>query len=122
MIVFWVAAAGAAGAAVRYTVDALLHAAFAARYPVATSVINISGSLLLGVLTGLTATGAETPVWRMVLGIGFCGGYTTFSTAAVEIARLMYRKQAWPGIGMWVGVTAVTVIAAGVGVGIGAAL
>lgn len=117
-----IAVGGAVGAAVRYTVDALLHAVFATRYPVATSVINISGSLLLGVLTGLTAAGGQAPAWRMVLGIGFCGGYTTFSTAAVEIARLAYRKQAWTGIGIWVGVTLLTVVAAAVGVGIGAGL
>ena len=58
-------------------------------YPLGTLVINLSGSLLLGLLTGLLwYHGLSTRV-LFVVGTGFCGGFTTWSTACWESVRLL---------------------------------
>ena len=88
MIVVGVALAGSVGAVARYWLDDVITARRHYVVPVATLVINTSGSFLLGILTGLTLYhGLETDI-RTVLGTGFCGGYTTFSTFAFQTVRL----------------------------------
>lgn len=87
----WVAliAAGAVGAPVRYLVDGFVRDRTGAGFPWSTFVVNATGSLLVGLLTGLGLYHAfpETP--RLVLGTGFCGAYTTFSTFTFETVRLL---------------------------------
>ncbi len=87
----WVAliAAGAVGAPVRYLVDGFVRDRTGADFPWGTFVVNATGSLLLGLLTGLGLYHAfpETP--RLALGTGFCGAYTTFSTFTFETVRLL---------------------------------
>ena len=87
MIPALVALAGGLGAMARFVLDSWITARWRAPLPVGTIVINVTGSLLLGLLTGwaLRSAGSEA---LAVLGIGFLGGYTTFSTASVEAARL----------------------------------
>lgn len=82
--------AGGFGAVTRFLVDAFVARHNPFRVPVGTIVINITGALLLGLLTGWATHAAPgLPAQaRMVLGTGFCGGYTTYSTAAVEAMRL----------------------------------
>ncbi|TGA98878.1 fluoride efflux transporter CrcB [Sporolactobacillus shoreae] len=58
-------------------------------FPLATFLINMSGSLLLGLLTGLSI-GAH---FSLLLGTGFLGAYTTFSTFNVENVELLRRKK-----------------------------
>ncbi|WP_375426325.1 fluoride efflux transporter FluC [uncultured Friedmanniella sp.] len=105
MIGVGVALAGGLGAVVRLVLDGALKAWTGGRYPVGTTVINLSGSLLLGLVVGLAGTVLPEPA-RLVLGTGFLGGYTTFSTAAVETVRLAAehrRLAAWAnGLGMLV--------------------
>jgi fluoride exporter len=65
--------------------------------PVATIVVNASGSLVLGVLTGLSLYHGLGPHTLTVLGLGFCGGFTTFSTASWESLHLLrsgHRREA----------------------------
>jgi CrcB protein len=90
-LAFLVAAAGGAGAVLRAL---LIH--HAARHrpdplPVGTLVVNSSGSLLLGFLTGLSMYHGLGPHELDVAGIGLCGGYTTWSTASWESVHL-YRE------------------------------
>jgi CrcB protein len=93
MIAAWIVLAGGGGAAVRYVVDSLAKARLTTDFPLGTLAINISGSLLLGVLTGLViAHGTSTDVTK-IAGTGFCGGYTTFSAATVESIALAYRGR-----------------------------
>ena len=72
--------------------------------PAGTFVINVSGSLLLGLITGLVLVGAEPSDFRIVLGTGFLGGYTTFSTAMIDTVRLLQQRRwlaaAVTGVGM----------------------
>ncbi len=100
------ALAGGAGAAVRLVLDGLIRARLGARLPWGTLAINVSGSLLLGLLTGLAHPGGLPEGWEVVLGTGFLGGYTTFSTAGVETVRLLQERRigaaAINGVGMLV--------------------
>jgi CrcB protein len=86
----WVAfiAAGAIGAPVRYLVDVAISDRVRGRLPVGTLVVNVSGSLLLGLLTGLALYHGFPNTSRLVLGTGFCGAYTTFSMFTFETVRL----------------------------------
>jgi CrcB protein len=105
VIALWVALAGGAGAVARFVLDGVIRARTGSRYPVGTTAINLSGSLLLGLVVGLAGVVLPEPV-RLVLGTGFLGGYTTFSTAAVETVRLAAERRslaAWAnGLGMLV--------------------
>ena len=94
MVFVLVCLCGAVGAVARFTIDAAFRRRFATSFPWPTVLINITGSLLLGVLTGLLMhhhTGKDTV---LLVGTGFCGGYTTFSTAMFETVRLI-QQSAW---------------------------
>jgi CrcB protein len=84
-----VALAGGLGASLRFLVDGLVSRVNRLSLPLGTLVINITGSLVLGVLAGLVAHGAA-PAWvSTIFGTGMMGGYTTFSTASVEAVNLL---------------------------------
>ncbi len=89
----WVGLAGGAGAVARFLLDATATPRVTSRLPVATMAINVTGSLLLGVLTGLVVFHHVTTTLTVVAGTGFCGGYTTFSTASVETVRMVQRGE-----------------------------
>lgn len=95
MIALWIAAAGGLGAVFRFVVDAEVKSSLAARtsFPWATVGINVSGSFLLGVLAGWVMFRAGSTDVQAVIGTGFCGGYTTFSTASVETVRLLQQGR-----------------------------
>jgi fluoride exporter len=82
----WVAMAafGALGALARFRVDSAVSARFVTGFPLGTFVVNLSGSFVLGVIVGLALPHRV----MFILGTGFTGGYTTFSTWMVESARL----------------------------------
>jgi fluoride exporter len=79
-----VGAMGAAGAYARFSVGAAITARRPGAFPWGTFVVNLTGGFTLGVLTGAGLTGDAL----FVLGTGFLGGYTTFSTWMVEAQRL----------------------------------
>lgn len=114
-----VALAGGVGAAARFVVDGLVKDRLGAAYPWGTTMINLSGSFALGLVTGLALQAALAPEWKLVLGTGLLGGYTTFSTASVETVRLLasgrHRAAALNGLGMLV--ACVTVAALGLWLG-----
>ena len=83
---------GALGTNARYWLSVWIHdQRWTEQFPLATLVINISGSLLLGLFVVPFHT--RLPVWWLLLGVGFCGGYTTFSTFAWETVVLIHEKQ-----------------------------
>jgi CrcB protein len=86
------AVAGGVGSALRFLVDGMLREVVGTRLPWGTAVINVSGSFLLGLLTGLATHGLPVEVLA-VLGTGLLGGYTTFSTASVETVRLLQQRR-----------------------------
>ncbi|BCW49241.1 fluoride efflux transporter CrcB [Arthrobacter sp. StoSoilB13] len=89
MTVILLALAGGLGAAVRFMLDGLIRARVRTALPWATIFINVSGSVLLGFLAGLVMEGQAPESLQLILGTGFLGGYTTFSTASLETIRLV---------------------------------
>jgi CrcB protein len=86
-------AAGGVGAALRFVVDGLIRSRVRSVFPWGTAVINVTGSLILGLLTGLTLSTLLPAPWVLVLGTGLMGGYTTFSTASIETMRLVQERE-----------------------------
>lgn len=84
-----IAAAGGAGAALRHLLDSSLPELVRKRFPWGIMLVNLSGSLALGILTGLTL---DDSLMR-VLAVGLIGGYTTFSTASLDSLRLLMEKR-----------------------------
>jgi CrcB protein len=81
--------AAAVGAPLRYLVDGAIAERAEGVFPWGTFVVNASGSLVLGVLTGLGLYHAFPKVPKVILGTGFCGAYTTFSTFTYETVELL---------------------------------
>jgi CrcB protein len=101
-VLWYVAAGGAAGSVCRYLLGAWLQGRAGVAFPAGTLVVNITGSFLLGLfLRYATDTPTLTPEWRAFLTIGFCGGYTTFSTFSYETVALMEDGQ-WPRAALYV--------------------
>lgn len=92
----WVAfvGAGGVGASLRYLVDGVVAERTEGAFPWGTFVINATGSLVLGLLTGLAMYHGFPKTSKVVLGTGFCGAYTTFSTFTYETVRLVEEGAA----------------------------
>jgi len=95
-----VASGGAVGSVLRYVVSGLAQRALvpaagaAAAFPVGTLVVNVSGSLLIGLLAGLAeAKSLLGPDARLLLVTGLLGGYTTFSAFSLETLVLLRAGQ-----------------------------
>jgi fluoride exporter len=93
--VLLVALGGGLGAAARFGVS-LAVPARADAWPVATFGINVAGSLLIGILAGWVARNPEVEPWRLFLGVGVLGGFTTFSAYSLETMRMIDRND-WLG-------------------------
>ncbi|HVD24116.1 MAG TPA: fluoride efflux transporter CrcB [Lapillicoccus sp.] len=93
MIAIWVALAGGLGAVARFVVDGLVRTRASAAFPVGTVIVNVSGSFTLGLVSGLVLAHAAPDGLRLVVGTGFLGGYTTFSTASFETVRLVEQRR-----------------------------
>jgi CrcB protein len=116
--VLLVALGGGLGAASRFGVS-LAVPVRADGWPWATFSINVAGSFLIGLLAGwLAAKGEDGEPWRLFLGVGVLGGFTTFSAYSLETMRMIERSD-------WVGAATYaigSVIAGLLAVGIGIAL
>jgi len=97
--VLLVLAGGAVGAPLRYLTDRLVSSRHDSVFPWGTFAVNVVGSLVLGAVARAVAdTGA--PTWVMTLvGTGFCGGLTTFSTFGFETVRLV-EDGSWLAAGL----------------------
>jgi len=84
-----VAAGGAAGAVARYAVALLVALFWKREFPLATLLINVSGSFVLGFFATFAAERTMIdPAWRLLVATGFIGAFTTFSTFEYETQRL----------------------------------
>ncbi len=90
MTVVLVAAGAAVGAPLRYVLDRAVGRRHASDFPWGTLTVNVIGSFLLGVLIGLPVSDGLSAL----LGVGFCGALTTYSTFGYETFRLL-RSQAY---------------------------
>jgi fluoride exporter len=113
-----VALAGGAGAVLRAL---LIHHVAIRRndpLPVGTILVNATGSLLLGILTGLSLYHGLGSHLLAVIGVGLCGGYTTWSTASWETVHLLHTGQRVYAAIYTVGGLAICLGAAAAGLGI----
>ena len=114
------AAAGGTGALLRYGLGVVAARRRAPSWPWPTIVINVTGSFALGLLTGLPLPDAGT--WLAIVGTGALGGYTTFSTASVDVLRLLRRRAWWPVAAVAFGTGAVALLSAVLGLMLGRSL
>ena len=90
---------GASGAPTRYLADRWIQSRHRARFPFGTLAVNLAGCFVLGLLAGGVAHGGWSTHTYALLGTGFCGGLTTFSTFTVEIADLRRARLPLRAVG-----------------------
>lgn len=111
-----VALGGAAGASARHLMSGAMLRLMGPGWPWGTFAINVIGSLLIGVLAGWLAFRGEGGThWRLLLGTGVLGGFTTFSAYSLETALLIERKEYVPAALYSLGSVAVGLIAVFIG-------
>jgi CrcB protein len=91
-----VAVGGATGAVLRYLLGVQAVRSLGHGWPYGTFAANVSGGLAMGLLAGWLAFrgGGDAERWRLLLGVGVLGGFTTFSAYSLEVA-LMIERRAW---------------------------
>ena len=96
-----VAGGGALGSALRYLVSGATQRLFPAiALPIGTLVVNVTGSLLIGLFAGLVEhRQLFGPGARLLLVVGVLGGYTTFSAFSLETLILLRSGQSWTALG-----------------------
>ena len=103
---------GGLGAAVRHTVNLLTARWFGIGFPYGTLTVNITGSLIMGLLVAwLAFKGGVSQHWRLFLTTGFLGGYTTFSAFSLDVAVLYERGAVWLAAGYVLVSVAVSILA-----------
>ena len=122
MLILVLLVGGAVGAPTRYLVDGWVQDRVSGVFPWGTFVINVSGSLLLGVVTGLALYHGLGDLPTIAIGTGFCGAYTTFSTFSYETVRLLEEGSVGLAAGNAFGSVAVGLAAAAIGLAVTAAL
>ncbi len=89
-ILLIVGAGGGLGSMARFYAQFIASKYLTGAFPYGTFFVNVVGSLIIGVVYGLTErSGWLTPEWRFFLATGFCGGFTTFSTFSYENLMLL---------------------------------
>ncbi|HUY07238.1 MAG TPA: CrcB family protein [Acidimicrobiales bacterium] len=114
-----ISGAGAIGAASRYLLDLIVTRNFPRIVPRGTMTINVIGSLILGLVSGLVTHHHLANVSNLVIGAGFCGGLTTASSAAFEAARLFHQGKSGPAVLTIVLGIGSSCLAGAIGLGIG---
>jgi fluoride exporter len=90
----WIALGAVVGASARYSLSGFITKLLPSSFPYGTLIINITGSLLLGFFLAWTSEQVLIdPRWRLLIAIGFCGSYTTFSSYAFETFALGEQGQ-----------------------------
>ncbi|MBD0859606.1 CrcB family protein [Gordonia sp. zg691] len=115
MIAIAVMVAGALGAVTRFVVDGAVRWKWPTITPWGTFAVNVTGSALLGVLAGLVIFRGAPHELQAIVGTGFCGGYTTFSTASFEVVRLTQNSQRIVAAGYAAGTLIAAVVACAAG-------
>lgn len=94
MTYLWIALGAVVGASARYFLSGFIAKVFPSSFPYGTLIINVTGSLLLGFFLVWTSERVLIDArWRLLIAIGFCGSYTTFSSYAFETFALVEQGQ-----------------------------
>lgn len=100
------------GGIARFLTSRFIQNTVVSAFPYGTFIVNILGCFLIGLFYGLSERGnVMTPEWRMFLTVGFCGGYTTFSTFANENVALLkdgniFYVALYTGLSVFIGIMA----------------
>ncbi|UXY25937.1 fluoride efflux transporter CrcB [Streptomyces sp. HUAS TT20] len=105
-----VALGAVVGAPLRYLTDRAVQSRHDSVFPWGTFVVNVTGCLVLGLLTGAVSAGAAGPHLQLLLGTGLCGALTTYSTFSYETLRLSEA-----GAGLYAAANVVASVVAGLG-------
>jgi len=84
---------GAVGSVLRYGLGGWVQRLGGSGFPWSTLIINVLGSLLIGLILRFSAEGAISQEGRFLLAVGFCEGFTTFSTLSWETLTLVHGSQ-----------------------------
>ena len=117
--IIYVAIGGALGASARYLTGLWATRQLPAGFPYGTLIVNIVGSLIMGILMGWLLTRDSSETAKLFLATGFLGGFTTFSAFSLDAINLLERKAYMPfflyvggsiiiailalAIGLWIG-------------------
>ena len=112
-----VAAAGGVGAVLRALLIHHIGLRRADPLPVGTLIVNASGSLVLGLLTGLALYHGFGGTYVAVAGVGLCGGYTTWSTASWETIHLLHTGHRAEAVVYTIGSLVVCIACASAAIG-----
>ena len=102
----YVMVGGAVGSGARYLTGRAMLSLLGPDYPFGTLAVNLIGGLLMGVLVGVLARNTASETWRLLLGVGVLGGFTTFSAFSLDVVSMIERSA----IGVAFGYVLVSVI------------
>jgi fluoride exporter len=120
---FCVALGGAIGSVTRYLLGGWFASRFGALFPYGTFVVNVSGSFIIGLFLAFAEQRVWlSPYWRLFGGVGFVGGYTTFSTFEYESIRLLQDGEMLLGALYLIGSVAVGAVGAIAGMAVGSSI
>jgi CrcB protein len=109
-----VALGGAIGSVARFWLTGVMTALTGPRFPWGTLLINVLGSLMIGIVAGATLTPARIgmhPDVRIFLMTGICGGFTTFSAFSLQTLELLQSGDTVPALGYAIGSVMLCVVA-----------
>ena len=92
----WITVGSALGGIARYWCSGVIANAFGATFPFGTLVVNVVGSFIIGFFATLTGPDGRLFVaseYRLFVTVGFCGGYTTFSSFSLQTLTLMQERE-----------------------------
>ena len=89
MILVLIALGGAVGSLLRYLIGGTIQRSSASGFPIGTMFVNVAGCFLIGIFVRFLLNMQESAELRALLVIGFCGGFTTFSTFSFETVGLI---------------------------------
>jgi len=87
------------GGILRYLTTVFIQTKFLSTFPYGTLTVNILGSLIIGIVFGLSEKLNLSPEWRLFLATGICGGFTTFSAFSLETMSMLQEGQYFYSIG-----------------------
>ncbi|QYJ77090.1 fluoride efflux transporter CrcB [Shewanella sp. FJAT-52076] len=91
--VLYIAAGGAIGAVLRYSISILALQLFGTGFPFGTLIVNVAGSFLMGCIYALAELSHISPEWKALIGVGLLGALTTFSTFSNETLLLLQQGE-----------------------------
>jgi CrcB protein len=106
MSLIYVMLGGAFGSGARYLTGRATLSLFGPDFPYGTLAVNLIGGLLMGALVGSLTRSSNAETWRLLLGVGVLGGFTTFSSFSLDAVTMIERGQ----LGVALGYVAVSVV------------